>query len=167
MPYLRGSWYSQLPAFGWFDAGDKPGSNALGVPDWQQGIALPSRRTLGQWFNVTPPGATIPYPFQQTDTGPAWWTGRGTAISAAAAHQMGYTPKTFPTDAQFKIEPRDEPRALGSPAGLPVDAGDLPDNATADAYAGPTPGGRKMAGGLLDFLQPSQPDNSSFGDRLA
>ena len=45
-----GSWYSQLPAFGWFDPGDRPGSNALGVPDSQQGIALPTRRGLGKWF---------------------------------------------------------------------------------------------------------------------
>ena len=80
MPLYRGSWYSQAPAFGWFDKEDRPGSNALGVPDWQQGIALPSRSTLGQWYNVTPPGGGIPYPLQQTDIGPAKWTGRGADI---------------------------------------------------------------------------------------
>src|SRR5262245_28685073 len=160
MPYYRGSWYSQLPGFGWFDREDRPGSSALGVPDWQQGIALPSRKTLGKWFDVTPPGGRLFLPFQQTDVGPAWWTGRGTDISAAAAHQMGFTPKTFPTDAQFKIEPRDEPGALGSPAGLPVDAGDLPDNATADAYAGAAGGGGRKMPGLLDLISGNnaQPD---------
>ena len=171
-PYVtRGSWYSQLPPFGWFDSGDKPNSNALGVPDWQQGIALPSRRTLGQWYNVTPPGETIPYPMQQTDTGPAPWTGRGVDISAAAAHQMGYTPQTFPTDAQFKIEPRDEPRGLGSPAGLPVQAGDLPDNAGGAYASGPSPARKSMAdSSLLDMFQPrSNVDNTpiGFGDAIA
>lgn len=157
-PYnLRGSWYSQLPAFGWFDAEDRPGSAALvGVPDWQQGIALPSRRTLGQWYNVTPPGGGIPYPMQQTDIGPAKWTGRGVDISAAAAHQMGYTPQSFPTNAEFKVEPRDEPRGLGSPAGLPVQAGDLPDNATGgDAYASGPAGSstaRKSMPSLMDMF---------------
>jgi hypothetical protein len=167
MPYYLGSWYSQLPPFGWFDREDRPRSNALGVPDWQQGIALPSRSTLGQWFNVTPPGATIPYPFQQTDVGPAKWTGRDTDISAAAAHQMGYTPQTFPTNAQFKIEPRDEPRGLGSPAGLPVQAGDLPDNAVPgdapDAYAGPARGRRTMPDSPGLFDQMFRPGGGYYG----
>src|SRR5262245_40572656 len=115
MPDYRASWYSQLPAFGWFDAQDRPGSNALGVPDWKQGIALPSRNTLGQWFNVTAPGGQT-LRLQQTDIGPARWTGRGVDISAAAANQFGYTPKTFPTDARFSIEPAGQ----GSPAGVGV-----------------------------------------------
>jgi hypothetical protein len=144
MPDYRASWYSQLPAFGWFDPEDRPGSNALGVSDSRQGIALPTRRTLGQWFNVTSPGGQT-YRAQQTDVGPAAYTGRGVDISAALAQQMGYTPKTFPTDASFKVEP--------------ADGGDMP------AMASNTSG--KMPNGLLDFLQPSQPDNSSFGDRLA
>ena len=176
MPDYRASWYSQLPPFGWFDPQDRPGSNALRVPDWQQGIALPSRRTLGQWFNVTPPGGGIPYPQQQTDTGPAPWTGRGVDISAAAANQMGYTPRDFPTNASFKIEPRDEPRALGSPAGLPVQAGDQPGADLGEPYAGPA-GGRKMpdnyslydllggGGGGFRGLQGNAP--ASFGDALA
>ena len=161
-PYVtRGSWYSQLPAFGWFDREDRPGSAALGVPDWQQGIALPSRATLGKWFNVTPPGGGIPYPMQQTDIGPAKWTGRGVDISAAAAHQMGYTPRTFPTNAPFSVEPRDEPRGLGSPAGMPVQAGDMPDNTDDTPYA-PGPGGTartqqgpKMPTSLMDMFQPT------------
>jgi len=171
MPLYRGSWYSQAPAFGWFDKEDRPGSNALGVPDWQQGIALPSRSTLGQWYNVTPPGGGIPYPLQQTDIGPAKWTGRGVDISAAAGHQMGYTPQNFPTDAEWKIEPRDEPRGLGSPAGMPVQAGDLPDNSPDTAYAGgPSPNrGRKMPTSLMDMFQPTDAGGEpvDFGKALA
>ena len=102
-----------IPRFGWTDPADKPNSNALGVPDAQQGIALPSRRTLGQYFNVTAPnGQTLR--LQQTDIGPAKWTGRGVDISAAAGHQFGYNPKTFPTDASFAVES--------------TDGGTLPDN---------------------------------------
>jgi len=170
MPYYKGSWYSQAPAFGWFDKEDRPGSNALGVPDWQQGIALPSRGTLGQWYNVTPPGGGLPFPMQQTDIGPAKWTGRGVDISAAAAHQMGYTPKNFPTDAAWKVEPRDEPRGLGSPAGRPVQAGDLPDNAdeTQTAVASGPPQGQKMPASLMDMFEPRNAggEPASFADAL-
>lgn len=142
MPDYRASWYSQLPAFGWFDREDRPGSNALGVPDWQQGIALPSRRTLGQYFNVTGPGGQT-YRLQQTDVGPAPWTGRGVDISAAAAHSMGYTPKTFPTDARFTVEPTD---GSAMPSSASLTSGNMPNNS------------------LMDMLQ--QPQQQSFTDRL-
>ena len=103
---VRGSWYSQAPEYGWVDRGDKPNSNALGVPDARQGIALPSRKTLGQWFDLTAPNGGV-YRVQQTDVGPAPWTGRGVDVSAAQAHRMGYTPQTFPTDARFTVAPAD------------------------------------------------------------
>lgn len=103
----KGSWYSQLPQYGWVDREDRPGSNALGVPDEKQGIALPSRATLGQWFDVTfPDGQT--HRLQQTDVGPAKWTGKGIDISAAAAHEAGYSPKNFPTGGNFTWKPAAE-----------------------------------------------------------
>jgi hypothetical protein len=55
---------------------------------------------------------------QQTDIGPAAWTGRGVDISAAAADRMGYTPKTFPTDARFVVAPAD-----GAPDGWQTNVG--------------------------------------------
>jgi lysozyme family protein len=93
-----GSWYSQYKGkYTWVDTGDKPNSNALGVPDDQQGIALPTSKTLGDWFFVTAPnGKTLK--LQQTDIGPADWTGRTIDIAAVAAERFGYSPKTFPTD---------------------------------------------------------------------
>lgn len=93
-----GSWYSQYKGkYVWVDTGDEPGSNALGVPDNQQGIALPSQETLGDWFMVTAPnGKTLK--LQQTDVGPADWTGRTIDIAAVAAEHFGYSPKNFPTD---------------------------------------------------------------------
>jgi len=101
-----GSWYSQYRGsnYDWVDPSDKPGSNALGVPDSSQGIALPSRSTLGKWFNVTAPnGQTLR--LQQTDIGPAGWTGRGIDIAASAADRFGYSPKSFPTGGSFTWVP--------------------------------------------------------------
>ncbi len=101
----KGSWYSQYKGrYNWVDTGDEPGSNALGVPDNQQGIALPARSTLGHWFNVTAPnGVTLK--LQQTDIGPAAWTGRKIDIAAVAAEMFGYSPLNFPTDGIFKWSP--------------------------------------------------------------
>lgn len=93
-----GSWYSQYKGkYIWVDTGDKPNSNALGVPDDQQGIALPSSSTLGDWFLVTAPNKRT-LKLQQTDIGPADWTGRTIDIAAVAAERFGYSPQTFPTD---------------------------------------------------------------------
>jgi len=101
----KGSWYSQYRGrYNWVDTGDEPNSNALGVPDDQQGIALPARSTLGQWFEVTAPnGVTLR--LQQTDIGPAAWTGRKIDIAAVAAEHFGYSPANFPTDGIFKWSP--------------------------------------------------------------
>jgi len=154
----RASWYSQLPPFGWFDREDRPGSAAYqvggrSIPDSQQGIALPTRGGLGKWYNVTPPGSDRPFPLQQTDIGPAPYTGRGIDISAAGAHQMGYSPKNFPTDANFKAEPIDL-TGLGLAAGY---MGGVPgDNQTAVAE-GPPQQGRKMPNSLMDMFQPRDP----------
>jgi len=172
-----GSWYSQLPPFGWFDPGDRPSSNALGVPDSQQGIALPTRRGLGKWFLVTPPGQSQPYPLQQTDTGPAPWTGRGVDVSAAGAHQMGYTPKNFPTDANFDVKPIDT-TGLGLAAGYMGGVPGQNDTAVPEtAYAGGPRERRKMpAASLYDMMTGKAPlefnpqnaagEPSSFSDAL-
>lgn len=119
----RGSWYSQLPGKGWVDKGDRPGSNALGVPDSQQGIALPSRKTLGKYFRVTGPDGKTAI-LQQTDIGPAKFTKRGIDISAAGADQMGYTPRNFPTNGNFTYAPVAGPegKSVGDP-GRPVRGG--------------------------------------------
>lgn len=101
----RGSWYSQYRGkYVWVDTGDKPNSNALGVPDDQQGIALYNRKTLGNWFYVTAPnGKTLR--LRQTDIGPHPRTGRGIDIAAVAAERFGYTPDNFPTDSIFTWKP--------------------------------------------------------------
>lgn len=98
----KGSWYSQYQGkYTWVDNGDAPGSNALGVPDADQGISFLNRSTLGQWFEVHAPNGTVSIE-QQTDIGPSSYTGRGIDISAACAERFGYSPKTFPTDGTFQ-----------------------------------------------------------------
>jgi Putative peptidoglycan binding domain len=101
----KGSWYSQYKGkYNWVDEGDAPGSNALGVPDDQQGFALPERATLGQWRDVTAPnGKTLR--LRQTDLGPAKSTGRGIDIAAVAAEHFGYSPSDFPTNGVFSWRP--------------------------------------------------------------
>ena len=105
----RGSWFGSTP--GWPDAMSGP-NTASGTPLSTPGIALPSRSTLGQNFDVTSPaGQTMTLP--QTDIGPAARTGRGIDINSAAAAKMGYTPQTFPTDQQFtwQLSPQQQAQA--------------------------------------------------------
>lgn len=118
---VRGSWFGNAP--GWVDPSDS-GLQASGVPvSAGPGIALPSRATLGQQFDVTAPsGQTMTLP--QTDIGPAKWTGRGVDINAPAAAAMGYTPKTFPTDQQFIVKAHNQlDGTLGQSGGKLIQAG--------------------------------------------
>lgn len=112
-PYSsKGSWYSQFDGkHRWRDSGDAPGSAALGVPDDAQGIAQPSRATLGKWFEVRAPNGVISLE-QQTDLGPATFTGRTIDISAAAGERFGYSPDNFPTDAIFSWRPAEVPHEV-------------------------------------------------------
>lgn len=118
---VKGSWFGNAP--GWVDPSDS-GLQASGKPvSAGPGIALPSRATLGQEFDVTAPsGQTMRLP--QTDIGPAKWTGRGVDINALAAQAFGYTPKNFPTDQNFIVKAADQSigqAAVGqAQSGIPV-----------------------------------------------
>lgn len=93
------SWYSQyVGKYTWIDSGDQPNSNALGVPDYCQGVAFYNQATLGDWFEIQYPNGFISIE-QQTDIGPNPNTGRKIDISAVAAERAGYSPTTFPTDS--------------------------------------------------------------------
>ena len=108
----RGSCYSQYSGkYNWVDRGDRPNSNALGVPDSAQGCAFLDRSTLGDWFVVTAPnGKSLLMP--QTDIGPSRSTGRQIDISAHMAETFGYTPTNFPTDGLFTWVPAAPPPGL-------------------------------------------------------
>lgn len=109
MAHGRGSWFSQFNGIhNWHDSGDAAGSNALGVPDYCQGISFYNGSTLGKWFEVHAPNGYVGIE-QQTDVGPAPWTGRLIDISAVAAERMGYSPNTFPTNGEFYWRPVDPP----------------------------------------------------------
>lgn len=98
----KGSWYSQFEGqYSWVDKGDRPNSNALGVPDSRQGFAMLDRATLGTWRQVRAPNGVV-LKLQQTDIGPSATTGRAIDIAAVAAEHFGYSPKNFPTDSIFE-----------------------------------------------------------------
>lgn len=165
----RASWYSQFKgAHTWRDSGDKPGSNALGVPDSQQGIALPGKSTLGQWFKVrTPDGRE--FEAQQTDRGPAKWTGKGIDISAALADRMGYSPQNFPTGKKFGYERIDKSLQNQTGVGAP---GEVKGSATIDVNVN-APKGTKVgaqADGVFKettINRQTQMDNASPDDQPA
>ncbi len=97
----RGSWYSQFHGiYHWVDDTDTPNSNALGVPDDCQGVSFYDHATLGKWFVVSAPNGHSSLE-QQTEIGPAPWTGRKIDISAVCAERLGYSPTTFPTNGEF------------------------------------------------------------------
>jgi lysozyme len=97
----RGSWYSQFNGiYHWRDSGDTPGSSAMGVPDDCQGVSFYSHVTLGKWFELHAPNGNVSVE-QQTDIGPAPWTGRKIDISAVCAERIGYSPNTFPDNGVF------------------------------------------------------------------
>jgi hypothetical protein len=110
----KGSWYSQYQGkYSWVDDGDAPGSNALRVPDSDQGISFPSGTALGHWFELHTPDGIVSIE-QQTDIGPGKRTGRGIDISAACAERCGYSPKNFPTDATFQWRPVAAPASVAN-----------------------------------------------------
>ncbi|MCP1761945.1 hypothetical protein [Bradyrhizobium japonicum] len=103
---VKGSWFGSSP--GWSDPSEPAGrKTASGQSNTVPGIALPSREGLGKMFEVTTPDGRK-FMLPQTDIGPAARTGRGIDITSAAATQMGYTAKNFPTDAQFSYRRIDD-----------------------------------------------------------
>jgi hypothetical protein len=109
-PTVKGSWFGSGP--GWKDPSEPVGRpTASGASNQVPGIALPSRAGLGKMFEVTTPDGRK-FMLPQTDIGPAARTGRGIDITSAAATQMGYTSKTFPTDQGFSFRRADDDRAV-------------------------------------------------------
>jgi hypothetical protein len=116
---VKGSVFGSSPTLGFTDPGT--GQQASGLPLEYPGIALGIPRSdpaFGGWYNVTfPSGQT--YTLQQTDVGPAAWTGKTVDINPGAAALAGYTQANFPTGPGFSVSPTTAP-ASGQP-GLVTD----------------------------------------------
>ena len=90
-------------ATSWFGGPDDPTSGpttASGKPVTDPGIAVLDTATLnGYWRVHFPNGRTAV--LQQTDIGPAPWTGRVLDVLYSALPYLGYTEHDFPTGAQI------------------------------------------------------------------
>lgn len=102
---VRASTYGNDPRTGYRDPGDNNRPALAGASNDRPGIARYDRGTLGGWFRVTAPnGRTLVV--QQTDIGPAPWTGAQIDVNAVAARELGYRQgNRFPTrQGWWKIE---------------------------------------------------------------
>jgi hypothetical protein len=76
-------------------ARDAPSSNVLGVADPYQGISLPSKSTVGDFYYVKDPNTGLTHVIQQSDVGPGVRTQKLVDVSVAKLSQLGYTQKSF------------------------------------------------------------------------
>ena len=85
----------------WFGGPQDPsaqGTPASGIPITQPGIAVNNAATLKGWWLLKLPNDELTM-IQQTDRGPAAWTGRAFDFTYSALPKLGYTQQNFPTDA--------------------------------------------------------------------
>jgi hypothetical protein len=73
-------------------------TTASGAPVTTPGIAVYNHATLGGYWKVTTPNGRTRV-IQQTDIGPAPWTGRVIDFTYSALKQFGYTESNFPTNS--------------------------------------------------------------------
>lgn len=75
-------------------------TTASGAPVTQPGIAVYNRATLGGWWLLKLPNGKLTT-IQQTDIGPAPYTGRKFDFTYSALPSLGYSEKNFPTNASI------------------------------------------------------------------
>lgn len=93
MPRGKTSWYG-----GPRDSGDNDRPALPGATNKNPGIAVYNRQTLGGWWRVVfPNGRSLV--LQQTDLGPAPWTGKKVDVNYTAVRKAGYTEGSYPTGA--------------------------------------------------------------------
>jgi hypothetical protein len=78
-------------------------TTASGKPSTAPGIALYNHATLGGWWRVHFPNGKSAV-LQQTDIGPAPWTGRLVDVTVGALKEVGYSTGNFPTDSKVTAE---------------------------------------------------------------
>jgi len=128
----------------WFGGPNDRTTNATtasGLPVTRPGIAVFNTQTLrGFWWVRFPNGRAAV--LQQTDVGPAPWTGRVLDVLYSALPRLGYTERSFPTDAQIEARYLGKDRKYAAMAGA-VGPQDLPAGAAPDDSGG-------CASGALD-----------------
>lgn len=90
----------------WFGGPHDPESGpttASGKPVSAGGIAVYNEATLGGYWRVTFPNGHQAV-LQQTDIGPAPWTGRLIDVSYASLSAAGYSESSFPTNGAVRAE---------------------------------------------------------------
>jgi hypothetical protein len=92
--HLRG----KVSQFGGPNDPTDSGHTANGMTTATPGIAVYNENTLGGYWKVTTANGRTQV-IQQTDIGPAPWTGRLIDFTYSAVHLFGYTQQNFPTDS--------------------------------------------------------------------
>lgn len=119
-------------------------TTASGLPVSRPGIAVYNTQTLhGFWWMRFPNGRTTI--LQQTDIGPAPWTGRVLDVLFSALPRSGYTERTFPTDAQIEARYLGKDRKYAAVAGA-LSADELPNGTVPDDSGGCAPSALDSAG---------------------
>lgn len=109
-------------------------TTASGLPVTRPGIAVFNTQTLrGFWWVRFPNGRAAV--LQQTDVGPAPWTGRVLDVLYSALPRLGYSERSFPTDAQIEARYLGKDRKYAAMAGA-LAADELPAGAAPDDSGG-------------------------------
>lgn len=122
----KGTWFGQFgygpygagqSQYKWVDKGDN-GQNKYGDPQTTPGIALPSIKDAGKYYNVKAPNGRIlrlkvvdrgpRNSIYEAETGTKATTNAQIDINAPAAELFGYSPQTFPSGAQFEFQLADD-----------------------------------------------------------
>ena len=106
-------------------------TTATGVSVAVPGIAVYNTATKGGWWWVRFPNGRAAI-LQQTDFGPAPWTGRVVDVTYSALPALGYTEGSFPTDAEVTA------RYLGKSERWAREPGAITGDTTAPAGVVPT-----------------------------
>jgi hypothetical protein len=146
----------------WFGGPNDPtdsGHTANGLTTATPGIAVYNQATLGGYWKVTAPNGRTRV-IQQTDIGPAPWTGRLIDFTYSALNLFGYSEGNFPTNATASAVylGKDKQAAIQKAGGNAVEAAE---QVTSGPEVGESQGAGKTqdvsllgnAGSILEIIQ--------------
>jgi len=149
-------------------------TTATGLPVTHPGIAVYNTATKGGWWWVRFPNGRAAI-LQQTDFGPAPWTGRVVDVLYSALPALGYTEANFPTDAEVVARYLGKSdrwaQAPGAITGAPMPLGVAPSSAGGCEADGLTntgvPGNVEIAAGANRPGAPMAAETLAFLGRMA